>query len=1037
MKSPKNSPEETKSSVFFIIFISVILLSVIPCFYPNGVKAEEIEPVLNFYIERELFGHSDDVTALAWSSNGQMIASGSLDNTTKIWSTETWSTIKTLQHSAPVRGISCSKNTFKLAISHGNGTIEIWSSVTWTMIQTLSEHSDTVLGLSWSPDGAKLSTGDNSGNIKIWDATTWNSIETLGMPSGIKDIKWSNNGDKLAACSTNGTISVWDTTTWTSIESFDATAEDQNVESIAWNSDDTRLASSSGENKVEVWDTTSWEILQILNTESDPLKVLWSSDDTYVAVCVVGGLKIWDTTEWKVIKTTELTEVSQVAALTINPDGDKIASSAPSKTNNTVMIWEKNFSPVLNPIGNQIAIEDQIFTSTVSASDDDQLTFSDDSPLFDIDIVSGQIYFIPSNDDVGEHTITITAGDGKGGIDNETFSLTVINVDDPPIPVIKWRYGADYVNITLRVAGQIGSSVSLIVEESETPIEEVTVERESGILDEESTQLSMNISRFYEAALSYSGSMGQNPVTVTFERGGLVFTKHLIFDSKLGTEQTENLQMSDFFKAMGLIVYDATMSTDVDSTIVRYFWDFGDGDFDEGVNTVHSYCENGNYNVNLTVESDNGINRTLMIPISLNEIPDIETLESALSKELTLEYLESSNYRAVLLDGEKRLELVDGHGKTTGFSDGLYKFEIEGVFLTYSLNSGEVYYLPNDLRLTFNIADTEEAYELYLFIPNQGRAKIISIYGVSGGDSFELDEDGNSFTISTIEMEKEYSLLLEAEGDLGKGTFSLTDMKINSEDTHYYHINNWEDLTNDAKAVTLGIDKGSDGEIDHSIDLRNGMTGEQIEVIMSKGKSGPAFLTTTSLLLLVGFVSAAGIGCLIGSTEIGKLALLSLILPLYTRIKKEEVLDNEIRGMIRGYIIANPGDNYNSIKRALGLNNGALAYHLKVLERAELIKSKQDGMFRRFYPAGMRIPRENGGEISEIQRILLCEIAESPGINQKEIATLLGLSKGVINYHVKVLCGKRLLQMEKRGRKTHCYVNPEVLNKIKNTHGLK
>jgi predicted transcriptional regulator len=213
------------------------------------------------------------------------------------------------------------------------------------------------------------------------------------------------------------------------------------------------------------------------------------------------------------------------------------------------------------------------------------------------------------------------------------------------------------------------------------------------------------------------------------------------------------------------------------------------------------------------------------------------------------------------------------------------------------------------------------------------------------------------------------------------------------------------------------------------------MTGGQIEIIiMNKEKSDSSFLTTTSILLIVGFVSIAGIGCLIGSTEVGKLALLSLILPLYTRIKKEEVLDNEIRGMIRGYIIANPGDNYNSIKRALGLNNGALAHHLRVLEKAEIIQSKQDGMFKRFYPAGMKIPYEDGGEISEMQRILLLKIADSPGISQKEVARLLGLSKGVINYHVKVLYAKQLIKMEKRGRKTHCYVNPKGIHWIKITN---
>ena len=38
------------------------------------------------------------------------------------------------------------------------------------------------------------------------------------------------------------------------------------------------------------------------------------------------------------------------------------------------------------------------------------------------------------------------------------------------------------------------------------------------------------------------------------------------------------------------------------------------------------------------------------------------------------------------------------------------------------------------------------------------------------------------------------------------------------------------------------------------------------------------------------------------------------------------------------------------------LKNGALAYHLKTLEREDLIKSQTDGKFKRFYPYEMNVP---------------------------------------------------------------------------------
>jgi predicted transcriptional regulator len=302
--------------------------------------------------------------------------------------------------------------------------------------------------------------------------------------------------------------------------------------------------------------------------------------------------------------------------------------------------------------------------------------------------------------------------------------------------------------------------------------------------------------------------------------------------------------------------------------------------------------------------------------------------------------------------------------------------------------------------------------------------RIITIWPGPGEMTLRFTEADDSFSIFTDELSMEYDLSISSRRR-NSGAIYVRNINITNNNVHHFTIHNWDGITSDM-SVSLGIDKDKDGDVDFEIELEDQMTGEEIQVIIrDMEKSSSSFLTTSMILMVVGFVSITAMGCFLGSTEVGKLALLSLILPLYTRLIKEKILDNEIRGMIRGYIIANPGDNYNSIKRALGLNNGALAYHLKVLEKANIIKSRQNGMYKRFYPASMNVPKENGQGISEIQRLVLMKVNESPGISQKEIAKLLGLSKGVVNYHVKVLFSKNMLIMEKRGRRTLCYVNSD------------
>ena len=176
-----------------------------------------------------------------------------------------------------------------------------------------------------------------------------------------------------------------------------------------------------------------------------------------------------------------------------------------------------------------------------------------------------------------------------------------------------------------------------------------------------------------------------------------------------------------------------------------------------------------------------------------------------------------------------------------------------------------------------------------------------------------------------------------------------------------------------------------------------------------------------TLIFVVGFVGTGlGLAAFLGATEIGYLALLSLFLPLYVRLKKKDVLSHFTRGQIFGYIQANPGAHYNAIIQYLGLHNGVGAYHLKVLEREGYIKSLRDGIYKRFYPKNMRIP-EKRLHLSRIQRDILSEIQKHPSITQKEISKLLDESKQVVNYNVKVLESAGLIRMERVGRESSCY----------------
>lgn len=172
------------------------------------------------------------------------------------------------------------------------------------------------------------------------------------------------------------------------------------------------------------------------------------------------------------------------------------------------------------------------------------------------------------------------------------------------------------------------------------------------------------------------------------------------------------------------------------------------------------------------------------------------------------------------------------------------------------------------------------------------------------------------------------------------------------------------------------------------------------------------------LLGAVGVAAVASLGAVWGN-ENWRYRSLLLLLPLYHRLEKSQVLNHDLRWRIYEQIQATPGVNYGTLKRSLQLRNGTLTHHLVMLERQELIAAQRDGLRKRFYLSGHRM--EPPSPLSGVQRSILEIVSGAPGATQKEIGELLGLSKQVVNYHIRAMERAGFLRLERAGRFVKCY----------------
>jgi DNA-binding transcriptional ArsR family regulator len=187
----------------------------------------------------------------------------------------------------------------------------------------------------------------------------------------------------------------------------------------------------------------------------------------------------------------------------------------------------------------------------------------------------------------------------------------------------------------------------------------------------------------------------------------------------------------------------------------------------------------------------------------------------------------------------------------------------------------------------------------------------------------------------------------------------------------------------------------------------------KVAVAVDAGTEGTTVVTDPGSNYVPVAAAAGGLGAVlaVALTEAGRWKLTVLAVPLYSRLRREGLLNHAIRERIFGYVNEHPGANFSTIMKELDLKNGVLAYHLTTLEREEMIRSLRDGTFRRYYPRSSRsVP-------FEVQKAILEKLAQSPGLAESELAKSMGLSRQVLEFHLNSLIDSGHVRLERRGKR--------------------
>ncbi len=303
----------------------------------NELMSEET-PAQNQQTNVALRGHEGEVYIIAYSPNGEVLASGGSDMHINLWKLNSGLIFGSLEgHQDKVYCVCFNPDGTYLASGSHDNSVKLWEIKTGKLVRTLQGHQKNIASVAFTPDGKTLASASHDKTIKMWKVSTGKLLHTLEKHRDwVFSVAFNPKGDLLASGSFDKTIILWKAgkiiSTLQGHKNF--------VSAVAFSPDGHFLASASYDKTIKLWKVKTGKLLKTLEGhEKSIISLAFSPDGVFLASGSFDKtIKLWSVDTGKSLQTVHGHQ-GHVNAVAFSPDGSQLASAS---NDETIQLWTIN-----------------------------------------------------------------------------------------------------------------------------------------------------------------------------------------------------------------------------------------------------------------------------------------------------------------------------------------------------------------------------------------------------------------------------------------------------------------------------------------------------------------------------------------------------------------------------------------------------------------------------------------------------------------------------------------------------------------------